>query len=189
MNAPKPSPPDAPTPVSSSPIWFPQWEQALQRGALVPIHKRQYRVAILRYLRFLKETHQPATVETAHAFMMQMEASGLLGRSLLERWKQALNWFFKQGQRHNEKVGTALRAVREDRTTRWAGAARPTGHVMTDVPPTAAADLGETDWEKKLIRALRSRHCFARRSPFGTPQRALPFGTREAALHAVPVAG
>ncbi len=122
MNAPKPSPPDAPTPVSSAPIWFPQWEQGLQQGALLPIHKRQYRVAILRYLRFLKETYQPATVETARAFMMQMEAKRLLGRCLLERWKQALNWFFKQGQQQAVPVGCARRSHRDSETLRrtWA---------------------------------------------------------------------
>ena len=29
---------------------------------------------------------------------------------------------------------------------------------MTDVPLAASADLGETDWEQRLIRALRSKH-------------------------------
>lgn len=29
---------------------------------------------------------------------------------------------------------------------------------MTDVPPLAVADLGKTNWERRLIEVLRTRH-------------------------------
>ena len=55
------------------PIWrsnhrrfgFPQWSDALQQVRLPPIHRQQYRLALIRYLRFCKETRQQATVDSA----------------------------------------------------------------------------------------------------------------------------
>ena len=82
-----------------SPVWFPQWPDALRTLRLPPIHRQQYRLGIIQYLRFCKETRQPATVESARAFMEQTEAQRRLSASMLAKWKQAINWFFEEGQK------------------------------------------------------------------------------------------
>jgi integrase len=79
--------------------------------------------------------------------MESVHAKRMLGVSMLATWKEALNWFFREGQKPSVSVPIA--------TTRRPP---PSGEVMSDVPPTAAADLGATEWEQRLIRELRSRH-------------------------------
>jgi len=101
-----------------------------------------YRTALIQYLRFCKQTHQRATVDSARLFMQEIEAQRRLGVSQLAHWKAALNWFFEEASRQ-----PAL-AVHPERPR----------DVMTDVPSFGAADLGKTDWERKLIRELRGRH-------------------------------
>ncbi len=54
---------------SAATVWFPEWPAALQRLRLPSLRRQQYRLAILRYLRFCKETRQWATVDSARAFM------------------------------------------------------------------------------------------------------------------------
>jgi len=142
----------------SQAIWFPHWSDSLHQWKLPPILRQQYRLALIRYLRFCKDTRQPATVDSARTFMEQIEAQRTLGRTMLIRWKEAINWFFTEGQKQGRPVGLdhrASHAVPKDRTARRSV---PAHNGRTDVPPPAAGDLGMTEWEAKLIRVLRSRH-------------------------------
>jgi len=87
--------------------------------------------------------------------MEQTEAQRTLGRAMLVRWKEAINWFFTEGRK--QPVGLDRRASRVAPPERASRRLAPT-NTMTDVPPPAAGDLGKTEWETKLIRVLRSRH-------------------------------
>ncbi len=136
-------------------VWFPHWREALRDLRLPPLRKLQYRLALIRYLHYCKKSRQQATVSSAREFMNSVQRQRLLSVSMLATWKEALNWFFKEGRK--QKVETDRRAVRLDAGPRQAGPSRPT-NTMTDIPPAAAADLGKTDWERRLIRTLRSRH-------------------------------
>jgi hypothetical protein len=69
------------------------------------------------------------TLESARGFMGDAERRKLARNPQL--WKEALNWFFKQGHR----------------TTRLPG-----------VPSIGHADTGRTDWERRLIERLRLNH-------------------------------
>jgi integron integrase len=131
-----------------SAVWFPQWAEAVGHLRLPPARRQQYRVGLIRYLRFCKETRQPATIASARAFMEATEAQRIIGRSMLATWKEALNWFFTEGRKQTGDRRPSGRTG--DRGT--------SGNTMTDVPPLAGADLGKTDWERRLIRTLRSRH-------------------------------
>lgn len=146
-------------PVNSQPgqaaVWFPQWSAALQQLRLPPLRRQQYRLALIRYLQYCKQTHQPATVESARAFMEAIQAKRSLGASLLATWKEALNWFFREGRKQTE--GRMQKSEVRTKIGAPGGRARP-GNTMTDVPPTAATDLGKTDWQRRLIRELRTRH-------------------------------
>jgi hypothetical protein len=139
------------------PVWFPGWAEELQRMRLPPLIRQQYRTALLQYLRFCKQSHQRATVDSARQFMQEVEAQRRLGVSQLATWKEALRWFFREAQQQPGEVGRHGPARRLGTTARAAQRSAPT-NVMTDVPTLGAADLGKTDWERRLVDELRGRH-------------------------------
>src|SRR5208283_5407989 len=98
------------------------------------------------YLIFCKRSRQRATVESARQFMAQIEERRRLGVSQLAVWKAALNWFFKTAKSSPAKPVAV------------SGSQRGTACVRSKEPPLAAADLGGPEWERKLIRELRTRH-------------------------------
>src|SRR5208283_2078378 len=97
------------------------------------------------YLIFCKRSRQRATVESARQFMAQIEERRRLGVSQLAVWKAALNWFFKTAKSSPAKPVAV------------SGSQRGTACVRSKEPPLAAADLGGPEWERKLIRELRTR--------------------------------
>ena len=137
----------------SQAIWFPQWSDSLHQLRLPPIHRQQYRLALIRYLRFCKETRQQATVDSARAFMDEIAAQRTLSATMLGRWKEAINWFLTEGQKRTGDSSQNSEFRRADKAS-GTDAATP----GTDVPPPAGGDLGKAEWEQKLIRVLRSRH-------------------------------
>ena len=127
-------------------VWFPQWAEVLARVRLKDLERRTYRSAIMDYLGFCKRSRQQATVESARKFMEQVEARRRLGVSQLATWKAGLNWFFRAAKSSTQKPGMADASQ------------RATPCVRAKEPPLAATDLGGPEWERKLIRELRSRH-------------------------------
>jgi integron integrase len=132
-------------------VWFPQWAEVLAHVPLEELERRAYYRAIAEYLRFCKQSRQRATVASARQFMKQTEGRRRLGAPQLAAWKAGLNWFFKtapmgkgqgtfniQHSTSNIELGTACAREKE--------------------PPLAATDLGGPEWERKLIRELRTRH-------------------------------
>ncbi len=146
-------------------VWFPQWAEALARANLPGPTRQEYRTALVEFLRFCKQTRQPATVASARQFMAEMETQRRLSEAELARWKGAVNWFFRAARAPIE--GLALDAP-SPRSV-WAGvpagnqsvgASPPVGAgpTMSGVPTLGAADLGKTEWEQRLIRELRRRN-------------------------------
>jgi integron integrase len=131
---------------SSQGVWFPQWAEVLARVRLKDLERRAYRSAIMDYLGFCKQSRQQATVESARKFMEQVEARHRLGVSQLATWKAALNWFFRTAKSSPSNPGLVQPSQ------------RATPCARNKEPPLAATDLGGPEWEKKLIRELRSRH-------------------------------
>ena len=137
------------TPPSSlpvKPIWFPGWAEAFRQVRLPALIHQQQRRAIIQYLRFLKQLRQPATVESAREFIAQVESERRLAVSQLENWKEGIRWFFREGAKQPARPPLGARR------------SSPAGNTIADVPTQGAADLGSTDWEKRLIRELRGRH-------------------------------
>jgi hypothetical protein len=66
---------------AESAVWFPQWAKVL--GQLPgPAGRRQnYHQAIVRYLRYCKDTRQRATVASARGFMAELQAQRWLGEA------------------------------------------------------------------------------------------------------------
>jgi hypothetical protein len=127
-------------------VWFPQWAEVLAKARFKDLERRGYYRAIVEYLRFCRQSRQRATVASARQFMEQTEGRRRLGVSQLATWKAALNWFFKTAKSSPANSGTAQ-----------------TGRLVVPCPrekepPLAATDLGGPEWERKLIRELRTRH-------------------------------
>jgi integron integrase len=140
----------------NSAVWFPHWAEVLNQLRLPELRRQQYRQAIIRYLRFCKQTRQVATVISARAFMESVQAQRLLGVSGLATWKEALNWFFREGRRQKEG-GTGEHSTLNIQH-RTSNVEVPEKERRTDVPPPAAMDLGKSEWERRLIAALRTGH-------------------------------
>lgn len=138
------------------PIWFPAWADTLKQLRLPPITHQQYRFALIQYLRFCKQSRQQATIGSAQEFIRTVEARRTLSVSMLQRWKDAINWFLTEGQK--QPAGCSRVSARREFVVDRGTARSAVAATTTVVPAPAAADLGKTDWERKLIRVLRSRH-------------------------------
>lgn len=139
-----------PASSASSParaVWFPRWAEVLAQEDLAIETRERYRVALLQYLRFCKESRQRATVASARQFMQEQEAARRLDAAGLAEGKAALNWFFRAAK---QQIRSA--------TTQVAPPPAEGELAMTGLPTLGAADLGRTDWERRLIRELRGRH-------------------------------
>jgi Phage integrase, N-terminal SAM-like domain len=166
------------TSSSSSGVWFPQWAEALAGARLKDIERRTYRLAISQFLLFCRRSRQRATLESARAFMAQVQAGGRLGVSQTAAWKAGLNWFFGEARRANSQraigpsalpapvQGTSPAGGSDQRLAgtlappkvadqRLAGTLGPPAVSRSKEPPLAATDLGGPDWERALIRRLR----------------------------------
>jgi hypothetical protein len=75
------------------------------------------------------------TLPSARAYMEDVIRRGLAKHPQL--WKEALNWFFREGRRH-------------------CGAAPPL--VDRAMPTMGQADTGAQPWERRLIERLRIQH-------------------------------
>ena len=62
-------------------VWFPSWPEALKHLRLPGLRRSAYRQALIAYLRFCRESHQQATIESARQFMADVAAKRCLGRS------------------------------------------------------------------------------------------------------------
>jgi hypothetical protein len=140
-------------------IWFPQWAESLDRLPLPPARRQQYRVALLSYLRYCKQARQRATVASARQFMATAQARRTLEGPGQAVWKEALNWFFREGRKAGRTDAAPERPAGDEAASKNAVLPNPCQPSrLAPVPPPAAADLGQAPWERRLIEALRTRH-------------------------------
>jgi len=128
-------------------VWFPQWAEVLARHQGSVSQRRAYQRAIGEYLRFCSQSRQRATAQSARQFMQQFEAQRRMGVLELATWKKGLNWFFGEAARAQVRVPEGEQT-----------GARSQGGLQMKVPPLAATDLGGSEWERRLIQELRTRH-------------------------------
>lgn len=114
-------------------VWFREWAQVLDNEPLDYHRRKLFRQTILGYLYFCKKSGRPVSISSARAFVENKEKIG--SRIVIDKavQKEALNWFFRH-------------------------AASGSNYLSGDVPPLAKADLGETDWERKMISRIRNLH-------------------------------
>jgi integron integrase len=109
-------------------VSFPDWSSVLRSEIADEGTQRQHFHAIVRYLGWCRSNHSRATVAGAKQFLQQQSDPGA---------RQALRWFFLRGKRQS------------------GGEFAPTSR---EIPPQSHLDLGTTDWEQRLIRAVRERN-------------------------------
>ena len=128
---------------------FPGWQAALAVDAsLSPGLRESYRRALEGFERFCqKRSGRPdgrvagdgsgagrrARIALAREYVELQRLERVPGPAQLQEWKEALNWYFRQGK---ADVAAAL----------------------TGVPTLGRADLGSTAWEERLVRVIRVRH-------------------------------
>lgn len=129
------------------PLTFHNWRSVLFSGPLPPQAKSSHDRQIKRFLSHCRVQKAPATVILAQSYIQDLEKQGDTGPI-----REALRWFFRKGTEAGRSTNATQR--RQTQTN-----ARPSRHPDdTAPPPPAESDLGDTPWEKKLIRACRSRN-------------------------------
>jgi integron integrase len=114
-------------------IQFPEWKGVLEGSSLPPEEKLGHLRAISAYLAFCGRERVLANTESAKRF--------LGGSAEHAGYRDGLRWFFAEGKRAMEREAS----VSAD------------AFLFSDVPPLAASDQGETEWERVLVRAIRAR--------------------------------
>jgi hypothetical protein len=114
------------------PVWFPEWALVLQREPLPAPQRECFGRILVSYLHHCKLTGQRASIRSARAFVEKAATEQEPSDPGIAQRKEALNWFFRTARRYKP----ALRGV----------------------PPLARADIGQAEWERRLIQRLRTLH-------------------------------
>src|SRR6266487_3984961 len=122
-----------PLPFSVAERVYPDWKHGLAQAGLNGELQGSYRRGIEAYSDFCRRHRLEVTVETARRFMSESAGLKSIAPETVAVWKEALNWFFREARAHR---APALRGV----------------------PSLGRVDLGQTDWERRLIRRLRELH-------------------------------
>ena len=118
-------------PSAAPQVIFANWRETLHLLKLGRGLKHTYTQAIEGYLDYCLRNGLRVGVESARGFVADALRRGLTPDT--PTWKEALNWFFREGQKRC--------------------APQPDG-----VPSLGQADTGKTPWESRLIERLRLKH-------------------------------
>jgi integron integrase len=129
--------------IGHQPLSFPGWADALNASGLPPTVRENHRREIIRFLRFCKTAHAPATVVLARQFLERSPGC-------VDGVREALRWLFVT--RRNIAAGNTSPAAADSPARVTSSITRP------QVPPNASDDLGGADWERELISAMRKKH-------------------------------
>ena len=93
--------------VNMRAVSFTQWRDVLEEDPeLSPVLRNSYGITIRWFLGHCKRTHRPADFEQARSFIEEAQAQKQPSDWVLRRWKDAVNWFFrnapKDGDLRNE---------------------------------------------------------------------------------------
>lgn len=77
---------------------FREWEEVLAGEPFAEC----YRIIIQRYLGYLKSNGEGATLENARAFVAEVVATRRPTETVIQQWKDALNWFFRHASERRE---------------------------------------------------------------------------------------
>jgi len=123
-------------------ISLPEWKEALAASGLTEAEKDDFRREIIGLLRVCRLRHVPVTVTLIREYVAERERQGAPGA------RSAFRWFYRAWLNRKPISDGPAPGV----TNRF-----PTSpDSRAGVPPPAALDQGSADWERDLIRAIRS---------------------------------
>ena len=126
--------PAAPSPAlheRAPEVIFANWREMLNELKLSRASRHAYAQALEGYLQYCLGNGLSVGVDSARGFVEDALRRGLTADGAI--WKEALNWFFREGRKRS--------------------APRPEG-----VPSLGQADTGRAPWESRLIERLRLKH-------------------------------
>src|SRR5207247_821068 len=85
------------------PLNFPEWVEVLNRSALSEELKIGYGMTIRWYLSFCTRARVAVCHESARDFIGFARQEKSPGPALLEQWKEAIRWLFRQGRRNESE--------------------------------------------------------------------------------------
>jgi len=128
--------------MSMRALKFPDWVSALANSALEAKQKESYLITIRWFLSFCRQGGNRVDFESARAFVACAEAEKKPGEWVMEQWKAAIRWFFKNGEQGEVSEGSGGSSVVGNDAQGFDG---------------AAFRKGEARWRNEFIRVLRIR--------------------------------
>jgi len=149
--------------MDNQPVSFPTWKEALAGTGLFAATQDAYVREIITFLKYCKTNHVPATVLLAKHYVETQE------RLRTGPVREALRWFFRAAKvavsrDRLERGGPGTSVQRNPggqegttpRPDRSAAMPAPR-HLRPMQPKRAEDDLGESEWERALIKTMRLR--------------------------------
>lgn len=133
----------------SPPLHFPGWGAMLAASDLTPTEKAGYGITIRWYLSFCRRGRVAVDHDSAREFIRRAEQEKRPAEGRLERWREALRWFFRTGWAVARQAGGGATEVVVGGPQSTAG--RSAAGV---VPP----DQGWAGWLESMRKLLRVRH-------------------------------
>jgi hypothetical protein len=147
------------TPEKNTPIWFPDWQAALSGTPMHPRQRANFERQIRFFLHYCKQMHAPASVELARHYLSTDAVRAVVAR-------EPLRWFVRAARSRTTMAGDPTGANPEPAVANQRSSSNQPAMLTKrivgrsdarQVPPPAALDQGGADWERDLIRELRTR--------------------------------
>ena len=136
-------------------VWFSHWAEVLEQTKITASEKALCRTWIIRYLKHCKELRERVCRLSGRAFVL---AESARNRADGEACKSALKWFFLTADAQDAAYPHAEPSQTHPPVLPAALQSLPCSLAGRDVPPPGKADLGQTDWERRLIEKIRVRN-------------------------------
>jgi hypothetical protein len=128
---------------------FPDWPQVLAQAPLSPAHRESYAITLRWYLSFCRRGRVPVDHGSARQFVNWAVEQKHPEPWKLERWKDALRWFFRTGYaRRLPEPPPSAGPLKPVESASSVGAAQP----------GRAAPVDWSEWSEATRRLMRIRH-------------------------------
>ncbi len=86
-------------------VSFPDWFEVLEASGLPETVRRSHTITIRWYLKWCRDKKVCACFDTVIDFLETMKGLKSPSPAMLENWKEALRWFFRNGKKQGESGG------------------------------------------------------------------------------------
>jgi len=121
-------------------IRFTDWEEVLQGSRLPERQKQSWSITIRWFLSFCRRGRAPVHVQSARDFIEWAIREKQPEPWKLERWKEAIRWFFRQAQVQGTKTES------------------PEGGRSTIVAAEDSREVALPEWKSRFLTVARRRH-------------------------------